>query len=400
MLTGGGSGKRLLCAAFQPVSVWFLWGAAAVVAAMSSPYPSIQVPSSATATNDSTTTTTLGIMNYVHPSVDIAHVHRATTGDDSPVQATWESVPVPVHEARAACHLDVQGCELLAAPLSSSSSDLSNLDFLDSHQVMDVYYPACEALVRQRLGGSNDNNNNKVSVTAFDHNIRMAVPPSDSNLLKNAGGSTVQSPLGVVHGDYTAVSAPRRLADLAQPPKANDVWRARLPAGASLLNADAVAAALAGRRRYALINVWRSIDPDHPVTSYPLACCNAQTVSRDDLRTLQIHYADRIGENYLATHSARHEWLYFDQMTRDEALLIKQWDSKGNLAAADMKESDKNQQTKKNEIATFAIHSAFAPPPTSGQQKPRQSIEVRCVCLWEEEDDDDVDDDDIDDEHE
>ena len=41
----------------------------------------------------------------------------------------------------------------------------------------------------------------------------------------------------------------------------------------------------------------------------------------------EIHYADRVGQNYFAAHHPDHAWNYFPALTRDEALLIKQWDS-------------------------------------------------------------------------
>ena len=47
----------------------------------------------------------------------------------------------------------------------------------------------------------------------------------------------------------------------------------------------------------------------------------------DDLVVFEIHYADRIGENYFAKHADAHRWYFYPALTRDEALLIKQWDS-------------------------------------------------------------------------
>ena len=334
----------------------------------SSPYPPIQTPPAGSLYEENAVT---GMMNYVHPSVDVAHVRRAATGDDSTVKARWQTEPVLVHNARGMpCSLEREGFELMSSPLVTT--DLRDMDFLDSAQVIQQYYPHCEALLRQRLGPS-------VQVKAFDHNVRMAAaqkPP-----LKNAGDSTVQVPLGLVHGDYTATSAPRRLAQLAQPPQINDAhYRPAASQQAALLDdATVVQQALDGRRRYAFINVWRSIDKTHPVTSYPLAVCNATTVRPSDLRTLQIHYAQRVGENYLvappppppSNHQVTlHQWLYFPDMIHDEALLILQWDSMPPL-----------QET------PFCVHSAFGlPAPTNGilsNPRPRQSIEVRCVCIWD-----------------
>ena len=191
---------------------------------------------------------------------------------------------------------------------------------------------------------------------------------------------------------------------MARPPKMNDVWRVRLKDGDSLLNdAQAVQeAAVQGKRRFALINVWRSIDPDHVVSCYPLACIDATTLSAtEDLRTYQLHYEDRIGENYVVKHNPLHKWIYFDQMTMDEVLLIKQWDSHGDFARTAGNKPDYDHHDSRNaadanaaapssllgepNCCTLSVHSAcdWHPP----NAPPRKSIEVRCVCIWDAEQD-------------
>ena len=75
--------------------------------------------------------------------------------------------------------------------------------------------------------------------------------------------------------------------------------------------------------------------------------------------------------NYFAKHAARHAWYYFPRMTRDECLLIKQWDSHGALAdGGDTRRS------------TFALHSAFKDPSAPEAAAERESIEVRCVLVF------------------
>ena len=46
----------------------------------------------------------------------------------------------------------------------------------------------------------------------------------------------------------------------------------------------------------------------------------------------EIRYRDRTGESYFAKHAPRHSWWWYPAMTRDEALLIRQWDTAGGLA--------------------------------------------------------------------
>jgi hypothetical protein len=117
------------------------------------------------------------------------------------------------------------------------------------------------------------------------------------------------------------------------------------------------------------------------VQSLPLACMDSQTLhdAKNDLRVLEIHYQDRIGENFLVCPSNKHRWIYYPEMTYNEALLIKQWDSAGDLALKDDRDDDDDN----NRISTFSIHSAFLDPCSPlTSAPPRQSIEVRCVAVW------------------
>lgn len=348
---------------------------------------------------------------------EIIHVTRLPTGDDDGPHCHWNAITTRVWNARrlfSSNHHDNNHCPLLhVTGFDLVESKLPShlyysMDFLDSLQVVNQYYPTCESLVKDYLERShcimNDdhhhsvlpNKQNPCFVKAFDHNIRIqqdslsmtttAVSNNkEDRILKNGGGSKVQHPIAVVHGDYTHLSAPRRVQQLGEPPKTNDVLRlirnhstmdnsSTTACDISLLSQNVISDILEGKKRYSIINVWRSIDKEHVVSSFPLACCDTRTVRKDDLRTLQIHYSDRIGENYLVTHEDRHKWMYFPSMNFEEALLIKQWDSDGGIANGKISDD--------GSTSTFAIHSAFQTPLTS-DGRPRQSIEVRCLCVWE-----------------
>ena len=62
-------------------------------------------------------------------------------------------------------------------------------------------------------------------------------------------------------------------------------------------------------------------------------------------------------------------------MTPDETILIKQWDSHGDLAPS--KPSNAVAGT-----STFALHSAFADPHAPPEAPDRESIEVRLVLVF------------------
>ena len=69
-------------------------------------------------------------------------------------------------------------------------------------------------------------------------------------------------------------------------------------------------------------------------------------------------------------------------MTRDEALLIKQWDSAGGLARSGGAWGDAATGGNR-EPCTFSFHTAFRDPATPPDARDRQSIEVRCVLLYD-----------------
>ena len=294
---------------------------------------------------------------------------RDVSGNDVP----WEGVdleprPMPVHEARDLVGADRRTLEANGFELLEQSSAPPDIDFLHHDQVVGTYYPQCADIVREATGAHH--------VAAFDHNIRSASGKKSKRRI--AGGQQVQNPARVVHGDYTLVSAPQRLRDLAQPPTVNDTYRTRLSEGETLLDQAHVTRAL-GEGRFAIVNLWRSI-AEEPVARYPLALCDAATVHPDDLVVFEIRYADRIGENYFAKHSDDHCWYYYPAITREEALLIKQWDSAGGIARSEGANADAMSPDKP---CTFSFHSAFDDPATPADAPDRWSIEVRCAVLYD-----------------
>ncbi len=279
-----------------------------------------------------------------------------------------EEQEMAVHNARRLkaadrCTLERNGFEWLTRPLGGDG-----LDFFDQDQVVREYYGQCTRLVEEVTGAR---------AFAFDHNVRSASGKQSQRRI--TGGQQVQGPAHVVHGDYTLFSAPQRLRDLANPPTGNDTIRAVLDDGQSLISTEMVERALTDGNRYAIINVWRNI-ADEPVATHPIALCDGQSVEPDDLVVFEIHYQDRVGENYFAKHSPRHQWYYYPQMSGDEALLIKQWDSAGRLASSLGAEGDASDSAAP---CTFSFHSAFEDPSTPPDAPDRWSIEVRCIVLYD-----------------
>lgn len=287
--------------------------------------------------------------------------------DNSWVGADLQKWQMPVEDARALtgtqCKtLHTNGFEILQQPLESPV-----LDFLNHDTVVRRYYPQCADIIREASGAS--------FVAAFDHNIRSV--SGSQTKRRSEGGQLVQPPLHMVHGDYTLTSAPQRVRDLAKSPTNNDTFGTLLSEGETLLDEADVERAL-GSGRFAIINLWRNI-AEEPVATHPLALCDAAKVHPEDLVVFEIHYADRIGENYYAKHTDQHQWYFYSAMTRDEALLIKQWDSAGELARSEGRNAD---ALNPDASCTFSFHSAFEDPMAPADAPDRWSIEVRCVALF------------------
>jgi hypothetical protein len=317
-----------------------------------------------------------GIFNYLEPTVrpslyrngEVLTRRDPDGSDGGSVGVNLEQREMIVHNARlledgARRTLRSHGFELNACPLNDRG-----LDFFDNQRVVTDYYAECAALVADVTGAR---------AYAFVHNIRSAQGKQSKRRI--SGGQQVQGPAHVVHGDYTLTSAPQRLRDLAKPPSGNDTLCAVLNDGQSLLSTQTVERALAPGGRFAIINVWRNI-ADVPVAIHPLALCDGQSVEPSDLVVFEIHYQDRIGENYFAKYAPAHRWYYFPAMTREEAMLIKQWDSDGVLAQSQGAKSDGSDLTAP---CTFSFHSAFADPSTPPDAPDRWSIEVRCIVVYD-----------------
>lgn len=315
---------------------------------------------------------TTGTFNYLTQEVDSSlyrnskvMIQRNLEGSDSQaVGLDYTPTDVTVSNARTLereqmPNLVENGFELISAPLTKE------VNFFDSNDVLQNYYRQCEHIAANYTGAQ---------AFAFDHNIRSASGKKEKIKLK--AGQAVQGPAHAVHGDYTLTSAPQRLRDLAAPPSANDTVAALLGEGETLLNGGDVEAALKADGRFAIINVWRNI-VDDPVVMHPMAFCDGQTVKPEDLVVFEIHYSDRIGENYFAKHTSNHRWYYYPEVTKDEAILIKQWDSAGNLA-----QTKGDQADSADSPCTFSFHSAFKDPQIAPDAPDRWSIEVRCAVLY------------------
>jgi hypothetical protein len=224
---------------------------------------------------------------------------------------------VTVYDARQAdIALDREGFLLLHHKTAAA-------DLYDEEIIKSVYYPECEALMKQATGAK--------KVLAFDHIVR--------NAAISGAGNAVKTPAGRVHNDYTAWSAPQRVRDLM---------------------GDEATELL--KHRFAVNNVWRPIAG--PLLRSPLVLCDAETLEYENLVASDLRYPDRTGEIYGITYSPNQRWYYFPKMQTDEALIISCYDSARGHAGR------------------FSAHGAFDDPSTPADAPPRESIEVRTLVFY------------------
>jgi hypothetical protein len=202
--------------------------------------------------------------------------------------------------------------------------DTAVKDFYDPDEVKSVYYPEVERLIKRVTGAER--------VVVFDHIVRNPV-------LAERAEKGARLPAKMVHNDYSFNSAPRRVRD-------------HLPEEADRLL----------KNRFAEINLWRAIRGQ--IESSPLALCDARSLDAEDIVPTDLVYRERVGEILSFLHNPKHRWYYFPRMTRNEAILLKCYDSRDDGRAR------------------FTAHTSFDDPNSPPNAAPRESIEVRTLVFW------------------
>ncbi|KAK9817716.1 hypothetical protein WJX72_001133 [[Myrmecia] bisecta] len=206
-----------------------------------------------------------------------------------------------------------------------------NIDWDDQEQVKARYYPAVEQLLKQATGATR--------VHIFDNTIRrghVREQPKDPSILPKPG-----RPVARVHVDYTATSGADRL-------------NALLPAD----EADSLR-----RTPFAIVQVWRPLRG--PVQDSPLGMIDASTVAKEDLLPYTLHFPGRTGYNYGVAPKPNHRWYYTKGMTTDEAYVFVCYDSRKGRAR-------------------FTPHTGFIDHAAPADAPPRESIEIRSYCFFED----------------
>ncbi|KAK0631544.1 hypothetical protein B0T14DRAFT_559332 [Immersiella caudata] len=313
-----------------------------------------------------TTTTTTGYFNYLDPAT------LTPTSTPSGTSRPWAKVdvnstsysqtsigPLPVTSIRTlptdSYSTDITGFSLFHSPLTTP------VDFESDASVRGAYYQSVESLLREKLPRVK-------KVVIFDHTIRKRDPGAP------------RQPVQSVHVDQTPKAAEARVRR-----HVTDTAEAE-----GLL-----------RGRYQIVNVWRPIG--HVASDFPLALIDWRSTRPENLIAVELLYPVRKegeddgddrgkevlpdpetlrstegyevkGETYGVVPSEGHRFYYVKDMTPEEALFIKCFDSRAEGLPGGRKG-----------VAALTPHTAFVDPQTPEGTKGRESIEVRCLVFYDEE---------------
>ena len=215
------------------------------------------------------------------------------------------------------CTLDREGFEI-------ARHDTTVGDFYDDAELDSVYTAEVEALVTERTGAER--------AVVFDYTRRS----DDAGVQEER---TIRGPAALVHNDYTDRAAIQRLRDIL-PDEADELLE----------------------RRFAIVNVWRSVAG--PVYRSPVALCDGSSVAEKDVIVVERRGVDRIGQICRITYNDSHRWFYYPQLAPGEVLLIKTHDSGANGRCR------------------FAPHASFENPAAAPESPPRESIEARVFAFF------------------
>ena len=255
------------------------------------------------------------VLNYLLPSDQPPTARSAGPGAaETSVGCELDPRTIAIDDARPMAErasLDEEGFRLIRRPTRARVDQ--------DYTVRSGYLPEVEALVKQETGAAR--------VIAFDPTRRSsakdAPPPNSAPVLR-------------VHNDFTDAAARQTLRQLL-PHDADDLLRTRM----------------------AILQLWRPLR--RVVESLPLAIADARSLAPHHFVIARRYYPGWSGEHHLVVYDAGHRWYWIPQMSPNEALLFKVYDS-----ATDGR-------------SRWGAHSAFV---QCADAAPRESLEVRVLAFF------------------
>jgi hypothetical protein len=100
-----------------------------------------------------------------------------------------------------------------------------------------------------------------------------------------------------------------------------------------------------------------------PDRKFASRLCDARSLRPEDAVPCAMVYREWVGETYGFTYNPKHRWYYFPRPERNEAILLKCYDSKDDGRPR------------------FTAHTSFDDP-SPPDAAARESIEVRALVFW------------------
>lgn len=275
--------------------------------------------------SDTAATCVQAKVQYLHPESEEAQYNASQAGEAQEATHGGDYVTkvVNIEDGRSKkdWSLDKNGFRLVAHTPTSPPIQ----DYHDDAELESKYNPQIEEFLLKEIPGAKQ-------VHVFDHTRRSSTSSTRTS-------KVMREPSAVIHNDYTAWSAEKRLREIM----GDDVQYSR----------------------FAVVNVWRPLCP--VVETWPMTLCDASTVQveQDLISVPRVSKDGRKGEIQMAKHNPQHQWYYFPKMTPDEVLLLKTFDSC----------QDVNQYTP---------HTAFDLASAIGNDNApsRESLETRTFVLF------------------
>ncbi|KAK9811501.1 hypothetical protein WJX72_004881 [[Myrmecia] bisecta] len=275
---------------------------------------------------------TTGTVNYIRPPPEgeelFLYVYEKPENVQKLTNIEHVETDVQVTDLRSAAgpfSLEHNGFQLVKLSVPA------DINWDDQQEVESRYWPVAEKLLKQVTGATR--------VHFFDSTVRrgqVKIRQRDDSVAPAPG-----QPVPQVHVDYTTKSGPERL-------------RAVLPEDAERLS----------KTPFAVIQVWRPLRG--PVQHSPLGMIDASTVAKEDLLQHALKFPQRTGYIYGVAPNPDHRWYYAKGMNTDEAYVFVCYDSRSGRAR-------------------FTPHTGFIDHAAPAEETPRESIEIRAYCFWENE---------------
>jgi hypothetical protein len=266
-----------------------------------------------------------------------------------------QMVPIDLHDGRALTPLpSLTKNGFVFADNFFPSIDLQNNE-LNSQEIIAKYYPQVSALVTEALGVASVRR-----ATVFDHTIRSTARRERGE--KETNGENVGGYANGAHNDNSSASAKARVRLLA---------KTKAQGGSVTLPEPPLTDEEAERianGHFGIFNVWRHFRSDYPVQDCPLVVLDAATTRPSDFQIAQYIYPHRVGEVVNVLHQSRHQWIHYDQMRHDEALVFKIFDTASELGLSTIEA-----------CPPHTAHTSCRLPEANDLTPPRESIECRVL---------------------